>query len=232
MSDRRYDAVILDLFGTLVDFMPKEEYDSAYSRVASILSVPDQEFRQVWSSTTADSDVGRFGSVEGDFRNALQVLGVEAVPEKIERAIRLRSELYKRYFEPRDGALETLAQIRSKGLKVGVVTVCGGEIPPLWDDTAFAPLVDTVVFSCKEGLSKPDPRIYLRACENLAVDSKHCLYVGDGSCTELAGAAAVGMHPVLIKRGYKGSSDTYFGDIEDWDGPYVSTLPELLAMLD
>lgn len=228
----RYDAAIFDLFGTLVDFLPDEDYESAALQVASVLDIPTGDFRRVWSDTRVARDLGRFGSVECDLRNALLILGVPIVSDRVREAARIRLDLYTRNLEPRAGAVDTLTRMRALGLKVGLITVCGPEIHQLWSGSALSPLMDTAVFSCIEGLTKPDPELYLRTCRRLQVQPERCLYVGDGSYTELAGASTVGMHAVMIRRGYRGSPDSSSSDIEEWTGDYVSELPELLALVE
>ena len=45
--------------------------------------------------------------------------------------------------------------------------------------TPYAELIDEPLFSCVEGLVKPDPDLYLRACGRLGVKPRDCVYVGD-----------------------------------------------------
>ena len=92
--------------------------------------------------------------------------------------------------------------------------------------------MDATVFSCLAGVRKPDPRIYLLATEQLAVRPEECLYIGDGSSHELTGAASVGMHPVLIRVPYEDTPDAVRINEEEWDGPRVSSLTEVLTLLE
>jgi putative hydrolase of the HAD superfamily len=80
-------------------------------------------------------------------------------------------------------------------------------------------------------LKKPDPRIYRLACENLGVTPEQVLYVGDGSSNELTGATVVGMHPVQIQDPGE-TADTHFVDKEqDWTGPVITSLSEVLDIV-
>jgi putative hydrolase of the HAD superfamily len=115
------------------------------------------------------------------------------------------------------------------GHKVGLISDCSPEIPHVWRETTLVSLVEAPVFSCVVGLKKPDPCIYHLACERLAVDPRACLYVGDGGSRELTGAAQVGMHPVLIRD--RDERDAFRVDSEDWDGPTISTLREVLSLV-
>jgi putative hydrolase of the HAD superfamily len=228
----KYDAVVFDLFGTLVDYLPEQDHDDASSKLAAVLGVPVDVYRRVWSLTMPDRDVGRFGSVEADIENAVRILGIHPDRALIEEAAQIRLNLYKRGLEPRASAVETLTSLRSTGHKIGLITVCGAEVITLWDDTQFSPLIDVAIFSCLDGLSKPDPKIYRLACERLDVMPERCLYIGDGSNQELSGAQSIGMHPVLIKRGFKDGKDTSQSAIEEWNGLAISSLPEILDIVE
>ena len=67
-----------------------------------------------------------------------------------------------------------------------------------WSRSPLRPCFDAAIFSCNVGAAKPDPAIYLAACEALGVAPAECLFVGDGGADELRGAAALGMIPVQM----------------------------------
>jgi len=54
--------------------------------------------------------------------------------------------------------------------------------------------------------------------------------VGDGSCHELTGASQVGMHPVLIRVPYEDTHDAHRIDAEEWNGPTISAVGEILEL--
>ena len=81
-----------------------------------------------------------------------------------------------------------------------MISVCSEEVPELWEETPFAGLFDSTVFSCSVGLRKPDPAIYRLALDELGVEPADAMFVGDGANDELAGAERVGMRAVLILR--------------------------------
>ena len=101
---------------------------------------------------------------------------------------------------PRAGAVETLRELRRRGLLVGLITVCTEDVETLWPDSEFAGLFDAEVFSSGLGIAKPDPRIYLHCAEQLGVAPGEAVFVGDGANDELAGALRVGMRALLIHR--------------------------------
>lgn len=225
-----FDAVVFDLFGTLVDYFPESYYQHSYEMTAKALLAPVDEFKEAWKSTRSDRDLGRLGSLENDITSTCRLLGIEPAPAQIKEAAQIRLDTYCRNLEPRAGAIETLMELRSRGHKIGLISVCASETSHLWPDSQLAELVDAAVFSCEEGLTKPDPLIYLRACEMLHTLPEKCLYIGDGSYDELAGAERVGMHSVLIYMGYNGGQDYLSPEAGNWTGPVVKSLSDILQM--
>ena len=144
----------------------------------------------------------------------------------------MRCGYIRRSLTPRSDAVETLTQLKQRGYSLGLISDCSPEVPLLWQETPFVPLIDTVIFSCVVGLKKPDSRIYRLACQNLGLIPEDCLYVGDGASRELTGASRVGMHPVLIRAPYEDSHDSYRPDAEEWQGRRVSSLKQVMTFLE
>jgi len=61
---------------------------------------------------------------------------------------------------------------------------------------ALATFFDTVLISDAEGVSKPDPRIFLRALERLNTNAADAVYVGDHPEVDIAGAHAAGLQAI------------------------------------
>ena len=121
-------------------------------------------------------------------RTALGDAGVPAAV--LEDVCALRLEYVRRSLVPRPGAVETLRELRRRGLLVGLITVCTEDVEHLWPESEFAGLFDAEVFSSSLGIAKPDPRIYLHCAEELGVEPGEAVFVGDGANDELAGALA------------------------------------------
>lgn len=232
--NKQYDAVIFDLFGTLLKDYIGEDYRRSQETIAGLLSVDVDTFLPVWAQTRHDRDAGRFGSLDGDFRNVCNIIGVEADAAQIEQAVHVRLDIYRRTFFPRPDTAHTLSQLRASGHKIGLISDCGFDMPMVWKTLPIAPLIDHAVFSCEAGTTKPDPRVYHAICDHLGVEPSRCLYVGDGGSRELTGAAQLGMQPVLIRT----TDDITYPydpagrlDAIEWQGPVVSSLSELLDMV-
>jgi putative hydrolase of the HAD superfamily len=230
----KYAAVIFDLFGTLVDNFSFEGYERVLHEMALALGLRGGDFARLWAEEATFNMrlTGAFGGVEGNIEHVCVALGGDPEPSRIAAAARMRVEFTRRGLLPRADAVHTLSTLRAAGCKTGLVSDCTAEVPLLWSDTPLAPLMDATVFSCVELVKKPDPRMYELACERLAVAPGDCLYVGDGGSRELTGAAKAGMHPVLIRVPYDRMYDPFRPDAEEWKGPRISTLEEILALVE
>ncbi len=201
--------------------------------MAGIAGVPPADFIRLWYATFDDRITGRSPTPQANFELVCGRLGVTATSAQREEAAHMRLDLTRRTFVPVAGAVDTLAKVRALGHRTALVSDSSSEVPALWKETPFAPLIDVTVFSCLLGFKKPDPRMYLTAASQLGVKTGECLYVGDGSSRELTGAAAVGMHPVLVRDPSEDTAAIHRVEAEGeaWRGPVISSLPEVLKLL-
>ena len=227
----RFEAVVFDLFGTLIDNFSRQEYERLLAAMAGVLGLPTADFSRLWLATFDQRAVGLLASVEANVLHCYRTLGREAAPADVAAAVRLRMAFTERALVPRPSAIETLATLRAAGCKLGLISDCSSEVPLLWPNTPFAALFDAALFSCAVGLKKPDPRLYRLACDRLGVPPQRCLYVGDGGSRELSGAAAAGLEPVLLRAAHEDPHDAHRIDAEDWDGARITALGDVLALV-
>ena len=228
-----YDAVIFDLFGTLIDDLShpesqRVEYEQVMSETAASLSVPIDDFTRLWLEMVDSRMIGALPTTDAAFAQICQQLGAQREAEQISSAARIRFEYIRRSLKPRHDTIETLLQLKTSGCKVGLISDCTPETPALWPDTPFAAVIEAPVFSCAVGLRKPDPRIYALACERLQVEPQRCVFVGDGGSKELTGASDAGMRAILIRAPY---DDDIGGGREEWQGDRISSLKEILSFI-
>ncbi len=231
---RRFDAVVFDLFGTLVPEFSHTDFFEAVRAAADRLGCDREAFDREWSRTAVLRQTGAYpGGMEENVRAIVASLGGgEPTPDAVAEALTPRAALYDRWFHPRDGALETLREVKTRGYPVALVSMCAPDTPERWRASDMAPFVDVTVFSSETGLRKPDPEIYLAACEGLRVEPDRCLYCGDGAYGELSGAGAVGMGAFLIRPPDLAVADALTPEPEDdWSGPSIADLRELLDLL-
>jgi len=222
-----HKAVIFDLFETLVE--PSiVDWERARSDMAATLGVSSHEFARLWIESYPQRATGVFTTIEASIEHICQALNVKVEAEKIQRAAQIRIEFTRRALTPRGDAVLTLTQLKTLGYKIGLISNCSVEVPPLWPDLPFAPLVDAPIFSCAVGFKKPDPRIYQLACQQVRVMPQNAIFVDD-VITYVRGASQVGMQGVLIRLPSELIASR--SDTADWHGPTISSLTEVLTLI-
>jgi putative hydrolase of the HAD superfamily len=226
----KFKTIIFDLFGTLVDDFASS-VGQMHQEIALALAVPYEQFMQPWRETAEMRIIGAFDSVEANIEYVCDAMKVSPRAEQIEKAVEIRMKYIRRALQPRPDATATLSQLKNQGYKLGLVSNCSIEIPILWHETAFAKLIDTPIFSGRVHLRKPDTRIYYLACERLGVMPEICLYIGDGEDHELAAAAKVGLHPVLLRTASQEPNSRLHQEARDWQGTTIASLREVLQLV-
>jgi len=90
---------------------------------------------------------------------------------------------------PFDDTLPVLRELKSRGVRIVVLSNIGLDIRPLLDRVGVSALLDGVVLSFEVGLVKPDPAIYARALELLEVPGSQALMVGDSPRDDVGGVS-------------------------------------------
>lgn len=198
--------------------------------MAQALKADPGAFTQGWFKTWRERFAGVFPTVEACVESVCTSVGIQPAGTAISTAARIRTEFSRRTLQPRQDAVRTLARLRSRDYKLALISDCSPEVPILWATTPLAPAIGETLFSCVEGLVKPDPSIYLRACERLGVDPESCVYVGDGGNHELTGAERVGMRAILLKP--PGETSAQFdSEATTWQGETIEALGDLPRLL-
>jgi putative hydrolase of the HAD superfamily len=226
----KFEAIIFDLFGTLVDDFGSS-VGQMHQEMAGALAVPYEQFMQVWGQTAKMRIIGAFDSVESNIEYVCEAMKVSPQAEQIEKAIEIRLKYIRQALEPKPDAINTPSELKNRGHKIGLLSNCSIEIPLLWQETAFADLFDTTIFSSRERLKKPDARIYHLACDRLGARPEACLYIADGEDHELAAAAEVGLYPVLIQTSVQKTSRSH-QEAREWEGTTITSLPEVLQLVE
>jgi putative hydrolase of the HAD superfamily len=230
-SAPRFRAVIFDLFGTLIPAFPGERFKRSLDEMAAAVGVDADTFTRLWiNDTHLHRMTGRLASVAANVLHICHACDTEPGEQNVADAVRIRNEFTREVLQPRHDAVATLQSIRDAGLGTGLVSDCSAEVPQFWPMTPLAAMNDVPVFSCVAGTRKPDPRIFMMACDGLGVAPRECMYVGDGFSQELAGASALGMTAVLIAPPGENSS-TEGGEAAEWKGLRIGALGEISLLL-
>jgi putative hydrolase of the HAD superfamily len=222
------EAVVLDLFGTLVNAPTPDERTHAASRLAILVgcgtATIDHYFRSTWQ-------VRHDGTLPSLADLATHLVRTVHGPDKAVKPIAyaLRA-LGRARLVPAPSVVYTLKSLRSNGVRLGLLSDASAEIVAGWPRSPLAALMDAVVFSCTAGAVKPDQRLYRNIYHRLDVPPQRTLYMGDGGGDELRGALAAGTAAAIAVR-RRGRSHTLAFNNTDWPGPILDAVEDLPAYL-
>ena len=111
-------AVIFDLWDTLVEW-PVGEAARMRDRITPLVGVAEEEFGRRWMAMYRASQTGPLA-------DAFRVLGVPS--EQIDAEVAERHEFARRALRARSGTTAVLAELRSRGVKLAVLSVCSEEV--------------------------------------------------------------------------------------------------------
>ncbi len=118
----RYRAVIFDLWQTLIPW-PTESAKALYVQMADSVGAPREQFEEVWLSGRSARDTG---PITDSVRWVFGQLGLDdADPQTI---VSLRREWTRASIVPRPDAVPTLEELRRRGHKLGLITVCSTDV--------------------------------------------------------------------------------------------------------
>lgn len=188
-------AVLFDLYETLIS-----EFADGTRKVPR-----SNDFQEQWGLTKEEYDEGwrsrqerRMNGKLPDFPSVLrdmwQSKGKTLDEAYLQTLYQARLDAKSVPFdEISPNIIYMLKQLKSRGLRIGLISNCTEEEVRAWERSALAPYFDDVVFSYLTGYAKPDKEIYELSLRNLKVKPSEAVFVGDGGSRELDGAAAVGL---------------------------------------
>jgi putative hydrolase of the HAD superfamily len=223
-------AVIFDFFGTLTPSTPSRVWDEHAARSAAPLGIAPQAWRAVLHASFAERVTGRLGDLPATFLTLARRTGTEPSDEALAAACAARMAAQRELFVFRPDALDVLAQVRARGLRLGVLSDCTVELAETWPELPVSGLVQARVLSCEAGRRKPDPELFRLIAAELGVSPRDCLYVGDGGGCELTGAFGCGMRAVMLRAPDWQENETHTRD-DRWAGPSVPSLTAVMSLL-
>ncbi len=221
------EAVVLDLFGTLVPAPTPRERTEAASRLAGVLDCPTATVETYLASTWQvrhDGALPTLSALAAHLARSVQEMDAAHRPVADE----LRS-LGQARLRPDPAVTDTLRSLHRTGLSLGVLSDGSAEIAAAWPNSPLAALVSTAVFSCHSGAVKPDQKLYDEIRAALDTPAHQILYVGDGGGDELRGAHQAGMTVLAVRR--RGPCDALAFNATSWVGPTLDTVEHLPSYL-
>jgi putative hydrolase of the HAD superfamily len=138
----------------------------------------------------------------------------------------LADVLYATFTDPSnyelfDDVEPTLDELEAAGLVLAIVSNFEAWLEDLLGSLGVRDRFAARVISGREGVEKPDLRIFELALERLSLDPADAMYVGDNPEFDIVPAATLGMTPVLIDRR---------GRYPDAEGTRIADLRELPSL--
>ena len=195
----RIQAVLFDMDGTLLD-TAKDFYDIV-QRMRADHGLPplcdEADFRQ---------HISRGAQTMVAYALEIPLDHPELDAQRIDFLARYDQQ-YAQLTEPFPGVLDLLARLEKAGIRWGVATNKPLRFAqPIMEHLQLA--TRSAVLLCPEHVanSKPAPDMLLAACEQLQLDPRQVVYVGDDQRDIDAGRAA-NMHTVAVRYGYNPRED-------------------------
>ena len=226
-----FAAVVFDLFGTLVPKWSRVLALENNARMAGDLGVSVEDFQRAWDTTFEDRETGRLSGVEDALRHLAAVLDIAVDESRIALAASRRLELHRQRVQPRDGVDATLAGLVESGLQIGLLSNISAPGASVFRELELGRHFKSLIFSCEEGMVKPDPAIYALSVAQLGIPPERCLFVGDGGSRELTAARKAGMTSVLIRVDSEIEEEGWLEDAAEWQGPTIAKIPQVLDLV-
>ncbi len=215
-APRRYDAFLLDLYGTLVDIHTDENQPSLWKRLAGFavsqgagweagalrrayLTAVSEEEARLRARDAALPEAAPEIDLARVFARLYAEKGVTASPALIaetallfRRASTTRLRLYA-------GAKELLAALRGRGKALLLSNAQSLFTRPELESLGLAGAFDGIYLSSEAGCRKPDPRFYRLALEREELEAARCLMIGNDPICDGEGARRAGMDVWVIR---------------------------------
>ena len=207
--DRRFFVQTLNAAGVRADM-------AAFMRADVIAK---REISRVMRSTEPGTDSSRWRAYARMLMSELKCEG-DAL-EQVRAALRARHEAGDLWTHIEEGTLETVARLQERGHPMGVVSNADGRVATFLEKAGLARYFDVIIDSGVYGVEKPDPRIFLHACQALQAAPADSVYIGDVYEVDALGARRAGLTPVITAP---------YAD-PAWDCTVVQSLTELPELL-
>lgn len=227
---RVHEAVLLDLFGTLVDF--HSVFVNTLDRILTDNDMEDRraDFRTRWSHFVFQGQSeGDFITVRQDFEDSLV-----SVLEQLGRQGDLNSYAHlvigDMFDQLREAELfaevpKVIAAIEAEGVPWAIVSnIDEEELRAIVSNQGLRPSV--AVSSERVRSYKPDNVIFQAALDELGLPAGRVVHVGDSPLADVVGATKVGLAPLWVNR----YGREYPEDLPHprWVLPDLNDLPALL----
>ena len=195
-------GVLFDFSGTLFHLEPAPDWFDGQpldrAKLIDVLTSPrasghlPAELLDDWERRDLDPDIHRFVYLTA-LRSAAPGVSDEILTAIYERVPAAESWM------PYPDTSAVLRGLRAAGIPVAVISNIPWDIRDVFRHNGMDEFVDEYVLSYAEGVMKPDPKIFLTACQRIGVAPEQTLMVGDSDFAD-GGATRVGCRFAEVER--------------------------------
>jgi putative hydrolase of the HAD superfamily len=208
--DRSDAAVLFDLYGTLADVEIDEMSPHLWNALASYVGERELDDsgaalrERFFDLCRVHAERRGTGAIMSHVIASL--LGVDADTSSGRADVREFAVEFRRRsttsLSLREYTRPLLSELRRSRLRLGLVSKTEALLTDVdLDRLGLRPYFDTVVLSSDVGVAKPSPAIVELALRRLGVAPGSAVMVGDTFSTDVVGARAAGVRPILVSPG-------------------------------
>ncbi len=184
---RKIESVIFDWGGVLID----DPRPGLLRYCANAFGISQEDYTPVHDSFLGDFGKGLI-SEEEFWRGISRKLGKPAP-----KAPSLWYEAFRSICVPRPEVFSLASSLHEKGCKTALLSNTERPAVEFFHEFKYD-MFDALVFSCEQGVAKPERRIYEIALEKLGLEAPQCVFIDDRQ-EYIEGAKQAGLHAILFK---------------------------------
>ena len=219
------NTLLLDLFGTIIPCPTRKGHRNMIESMADLADLEPDPFENLWIHTYSERIRGVGGTSKGFIEHILRRSKMDIDEATLTEMASVWDNYTRSLFRFFPDVKPALKELKGRGIKIGLLTNCGANVPLIFSSSDIAPIFDSFTYSSTSGFVKPQKDFYFKALEDIGSRFSETVFLGDGDNGELPGARKVGILPVKIDRGVE-KGDYRIIDEEPWD-PTITTLNEI-----
>lgn len=220
--------IVFDLFGTLVPQFPRVEHDQVLAECSNIVGLDVDRCQHAWRDLYVARVTGKVSGIAGHLSHVANNQRVVLDDDTLAEACAVYRRFVRQMLIPTEDARTALKSLRAAGVKIGLLSNAHADVADSFQESELAPYFAAAVFSCRVGCKKPEPAAFAAATRAMGLaGGRGVMFVGDGSDDEIAGAAAAGMRPVLLRGDLTNAYDDVRPQLDVWLGEEVHRLTDL-----
>lgn len=191
----RLEACLVDVYETLLSC----DFTKIRGTLPKLAGVDAGAWRDMYRDLIPALTLGQLSKAEA-FARIMLANGVEPQPDLLRELSDRDRELLVACSRLYDDSVPFLKALRSRGIKIAIVSNCSEHTRDMLDELGVTALADVLVLSCEVGAAKPTAEIFRFALDSVGVSAGAAAFVDD-QASFCAGAVAVGITAVRLVRG-------------------------------